>query len=333
MRFARALALAAALVAAAVAAPAPDSLLAAAIQAGYDQDYRVAGELLGRINCPDSLKPAVAFWRAALVQLELYDSGNPVLADSFYTLSDRAVVACGRRLADEPKDPTAHALLGMTQLNRANLFAWQKQRWQALRVLLGVERHFRRALELDSTQADARLGLGTTEYFRATIDRYLLGLKLFGSRARAYRLVEDAVAADPGLADAGDLLLAYMRKEDGDYREAASHCANVLERHPGNRTALRMLRDVRREAGEFRAVLELGREIDSSISVAFPRNRYGLAENRLAMAKAWRGLGRTDSLVACCDRIIAWEPYRDSVPWLPDYIAEARAMKKKAGAR
>jgi hypothetical protein len=321
------------LAAVALASPASDSLLEAAVRAGYDQDYHRAVEMLERVPATGDAAPAAAFWRAAMVQLLLYDSGDPALADSFYRLSDRAVCAAKARIAAEPDSPAANVFLGMTQLNRANLQAWQQQQWQALRTMLGVERFFRRAYELDSALADARLGLGIIEYFRATVDRYLFGLRLFGSRDRAYRLLEGALVADARLRDAGDFVLAYMRKEDGEYDFAVEHCLAVLGRHPGNRTALRMLRDIRLEAGEHWLVLVLGRQIEASIRSAFPCNRYGLAENRLAMAKAWAGLGEPDSATALCDSIIAWEPAQDSVPWLRNYVADARSVKRRAGAR
>jgi hypothetical protein len=333
LQFARALALVTALVAAAPAAPAPDSLLEAAVRAGYDQDYRQAMGLLAQVPAVGDAAPAVAFWRAALVQLLLYDSGDPVLADSFYRLSDRAAAAAESCLAAEPDNPAANVFLGMTQLNRANLQGWQQQRWQALRTMLGVERFFRRAYGLDSTLADARLGLGIIEYFKATVDRYLFGLKLFGSRDRAYRLLEGALTDDARLRDAGEFVLTYMRKEDGEYDLAAGHSLAILRRHPGNRTALRMLREVRLKAGDYRLVLMLGQHIEASIRASYPRNRYGLAENRIAMAKAWAGLGEPDSVVALCDSIIAWEPVQDSVPWLRSYVAEARSLRRRAGGK
>ena len=55
----------------------------------------------------------------------------------------------------------------MTQLNRANLLAWQQRRLAAFRTLLGVMPQLRAALAADSTLADARFGIGVIEYFKA----------------------------------------------------------------------------------------------------------------------------------------------------------------------
>jgi len=299
------------------------------VSAAYRQDYESAWRLVEDVEPGAEAGPGIAFWRAALTQLLLYDSGRPALADSFYRLSDRAVAACKARLRHEPQDATAHMYLGLTQLNRANCQSWQQQRFRAVFTMLGVERHLRRAVELDSLLEDAWFGIGVIEYFKATADRYVFGMGILGSRERAYDLVERAAGSDGVLCNAALFLQAFMHKEDGEFDRAVGFCEELLERHPGNRAALRMLRDTYLAAGEHGDVIRLGREIEESIGVSFPENRYGLAENRLQMARAWSRSGQQDSARALVDSLVAWEPYRDSVPWLRNYIADARRLKTR----
>jgi tetratricopeptide (TPR) repeat protein len=298
------------------------------VTAAYRQDYDSAWRLLEGVEPGAEGEPGIAFWRAALTQLLLYDSGQPALADSFYRLSDRAVAACKGRLRDDPQDARAHLYLGMTQLNRANCQSWQQQRLKAVFTMLGVEKHLRRAVAIDSSLADGWFGIGVIEYFKATADRYVFGLGVLGSSSRAYELVGRAARSNGVLCNAARFLKAYMHKEDGEFEEAAGLCEGLLEQYPGNRAALRMLRDTQLAAGEHGQVIELGREIEESIEESFPGNRYGIAENRLQMARAWQRSGEPDSARVLVEALVAWEPYQDSVPWLKNYIADARRLTR-----
>ena len=300
-----------------------------AVEFGYSQQYDSAWHALGRVPACDSLAPLTGFWRAGLIQMLLYDSGDPALADSFYRASDRALAACRTRLAKRPRDAQAHMFYGLVQLNRANCQSWQRDRLKALFTLGSAANSLGRAAELDSTLADAWFGLGAIEYFRATADRYIGGMGIFGSSARAFQRMARARAGRGWLHAACGFTLAFMRKEDGDAAGAVATCREVLREWPGNRTGLKLLRESCITGGLYTEALAVARALDSSITRDFPRNRYGLAENRLAALKAWDGLGRRDSVLACADRLIGWSPYERETPWLADYVAEARQYRRK----
>lgn len=323
------LALAAGLLAPLPAPAGPDANIRRAVELGYAQQYDSAWAALDRLPGHDNPVPLVSFWRSALLQMLLYDSGSPALADSFHRVSERTLTACRRRWQEEPADAEAHLLYGLTQLNRANCLGWQRQRLRAVTALNSASRSLKRAAELDPALADAWYGLGVVEYFRGSADRYALGLGLLGSRAKAYELMARARAGNGWLASAVDLTLAFMHKQDGNHREAIVLCERLWRRHPGNRSALRLLRDSHLAAGEWKQTLSVCATLDSSIKRNFPDNRYGLAENRLAALKAWDGLGRQDSVRAYAERLIAWSPYEQEVPWLAGYIAEARQFLRK----
>jgi hypothetical protein len=200
---------------------------------------------------------------------------------------------------------------------------------RAVFTLLSSESAFRRAAAADSTQTDAWFGLGTVEYFKATASRYVFGLGLFGSQARAYAMIERAVAGKGWLRHTALFFLAFMQKQDGLHEQALVSCDRMLQRYPGNRSALRLQRDVRVERGDYAEAVELARHLAVDVATEFPDNRYGLAETRIAMVKAWDGLAEPDSVRRYADMIIAWEPYQRDVPWLSAYVAEARRYRKK----
>jgi tetratricopeptide (TPR) repeat protein len=295
----------------------------------YQQNYPAATELLARIcNQPDK-QIAGLFWQTCLLQLLIYDFGNIGLVDSFYHTCDRVIENCSRQLKEHPDDATAHLYFGLTLLNQANLLSWQNKKFHAFLTLLKVNPHLQRALALNPELYDARFGLAVIEYFKATADRYCFGLGLLGSRERAYQLMTEAREKAHQLQPMAEFMLAFMYKEDHNYPAAIESCNRLLSRYPGNRTARRLLRDIYLAMGSYQQAIALGRELEAELSATAPDNRYARSENWLKLTYAWTGAGIPDSARTYADRIINWQNYSSSVPWLSEYVREAKRMKNR----
>ncbi|MGQ9707335.1 MAG: hypothetical protein ACUVUR_00465 [bacterium] len=295
----------------------------------YLQNYHGAGMTLRMLLEKNGDDPAVLFWQAALLQMLVFDSGNTGLLDSFYRTTDSVVKLCQTRLRENPTDARAHFYWGLAELNRANCQSWQNRKFAAFMTMLKVPAHFRRALVLEPKLDDAWFGLGTIEYFKATADRYCFGLGLLGSRERAYHLVRRAQKEGELLQPMAEYLLGFMMKEDRLFADAVSCCERLLARYPENRSARRLLRDIYLDMGRYEEVIAVGRELDEDIRSTFSDNRYGIAENWLKMAYAWHSLGETDSVRVYTERIINWTPFQNSVPWLANYVQEAKRLRTK----
>jgi len=295
----------------------------------YRQQYDSALALTSAAIARNRSDPAGYCWQAAILQLLINDSGRGGLADSFFALSDRAVALCRQRLANDPDDGQAHLYFGMTQLNRASFLGWQQKTLPAFRVFLGVAPHLDAALASDSSLTDARLGLGMIEYFKAVSNRYTLGLRLFGSRTKAYAAIKPLADGHGPLKAAAELMVAYMLKEDCEYDAALRYCRQMLLAYPGNRSTLRLMRDALLKAKRYAAAVQVGAEIDSALPKVFPDNKYGMAENWMVCGKAYAQMGKKEEARARFDRVIAWESYQADVPWLAHYVHEAKQWRKK----
>jgi tetratricopeptide (TPR) repeat protein len=321
----------------------------------YRQDYQAAAEQVQNLCAQNHLDPAGQFWSACLLQMLIYDSGRTGLIDSFYRVSERVLQLCQNRLNRNPADAEAHLYWGLAQLNRANLQSWQGKKLAAFMTLLKVPPHLKQTLSSVSNRGpraedqhqnpvsrssvtgldknclsnDAKFGLGVIEYFKATADRYCLGLGLIGSKGRAYQLMNEAANGDGLLEPMAEFMLGFMMKEDRRFAEGMKVCERLLARYPKNRSARRLLRDIYLEMQRYEQVIAVGRELEQDICSTFPDNRYGIAENWLKMAYAWAGLGQRDSVRVYSERIINWAEFQDSVPWLRNYVQEARRLKAK----
>lgn len=295
----------------------------------YHQNYLAAAERVAQICHQPGSEIAGIFWQICLIQLLIYDSGNTALVDSFYRTCDRLIERCSRRLQQVPDDARAHLYLGLTLLNRANLLSWQNKKFNAFITMLKVSPHLKQALALDPGLDDARFGLAVIEYFKATADRYCFGLGLIGSRERAYLMMKEARDKAQLLQPMAEFMLSFMYKEDRNYPAAIKCCEQLLKRYPNNRAARRLLRDIYLAMGSYHQAITIGRELDADIAATFPDNRYGRAENWLKLAYAWDGIGQADSACIYADRIIAWERFGNSVPWLANYVREAKSIKTR----
>jgi hypothetical protein len=65
------------------------------------------------------------------------------------------------------------------------------------------------------------------------------------------------------------------------------------------------------------------------LPAAFLDNKYCVAENWIVCGKAYALIGKKEEARVRFDRVIAWEPYQASVPWLPHYVREAKQWRKK----
>ncbi len=295
----------------------------------YHQKYSIARtEVLEIINQKDNEIPGL-FWHSCLLQILIYDSGNTALIDSFYQVCDLVVERCEQKIKANPADAQSYLYLGLTLLNRANLLSWQNRKFNAFLILLKVPHYLNRALELNPQLSDAKFGLGVIEYFKATADRYCFGLGLLGRRDRAYRLMKTAQSEAKLLQPMSEFMLAFMYKEDRQYDLAVRWGELLLRRYPNNRAACRLLRDIYLDMGNFEQAIELGRKLERDIRNSFPENRYGRAENWLKLAYAWQRIGEPDSARLYVERIINWERYSGEVPWLSNYVREAKILKGK----
>lgn len=309
-----------------------DPVTATAVERGMDfcfrQRYDSAAAAIAPLISSDPAAPAGYYWQSALIQMQLYDAGDPALADSFYRLCDTALALGRRRLAIEPTDATVQFYCGMTQLNRANCQNWQQRRLAAANSALDANGYLRAAASLGGGHPDFEYGLGMLQYLQDWLRRRLVPLGV--TRPVSLALVNRAASTGRLCRLTAEYSYAWLLGEEGRHDSAVVRCRMMLGRYPGNRSVLRLMRDNYVAAKRYGEAVSTAREIDRSIRMAFPRNRYGIAENWIKLACAFEGMGRRDSAVAYAERVIAWEHHAPGVPWLASYVREAKRVKARA---
>jgi tetratricopeptide (TPR) repeat protein len=303
--------------------------IARARDLGYRQQYDSALAITSAAIRQAPSDPAGYYWQAAVLQLLINDSGRGGLADSFYALSDRTLSICRQRLAKDPDDTQAHLYFGLTQLNRSSFLGWQQRGTSAAKAMMDVTPHLDAALKRDPSLTEARLASGMIDFYKAASSKFTLGLQLMGSRPRAYAVIKPLADGDGPLKAAAQMMLVMMLKEDSRFDEAVTYCKRLLTVYPGNRSVMRMMRDAYFKAGRHSDAVRVGADLELAIPKAFPDNKYGMAENWDVCGKAYAQMGQKEEARKRFNRVIAWEPYQNDVPWLARYVSECKQFLKK----
>jgi tetratricopeptide (TPR) repeat protein len=312
--------------------PDVQSLIGEALGHAYRQEYDAAYELMSRLSSEYPDNPAGDFFTGAYWQLYMFDHGTDSLEPVFLDCMAQARNKAGALIAsDAEAEARAHLYLGATYVYEAIYFGWKGDYWQTLRRGLKAPPELDAAYRADSTLDDACLGLGVSEYFHFAAGRYLVGLSLFGSRDKAFKLVRQAAAGDGYFAVTARYTLAWMLTQEKQFDEALGLLDSLLAAYPGNRQFRKQLRDTYSAQKDCAASIRVAEDIDQELRELQPDNFAGIAENDLSLAKSLKRFGDNPAAGAWCDSIIALEPNQDSGVRLTDYVKEARALRKRLG--
>jgi hypothetical protein len=299
-----------------------------AIGHSYRQEYQAARDELDQIIADYPDNPAGYFFEGALWQLYMFDMGSDSMQTEFDDCMARAQQRAEAVLATG-EDARAHLYLGAVYTYRAMYAGWKQRHWDSYKWGMKAPAEMGRALELDSSLADANLALGVNEYFRYAAGRYLTGLKLFGSYGHALELIDRAGRADGYFSLIARYVRAYIMRGEKRYDEATGILDGLLAEYPGNRLFRKLLRDTYLDGKLYDSALAVGEGLAQEYDLLLPDNAQARAENYYALARCYHEQGDAQTSRACCDSIIAYEPRQDAVIGLPAFVKAAKALKKR----
>ncbi len=281
--------------------------------------------------CFDSLAaeapgdPAGPFFQAALIHARMLEYETGQGREEFATLIRRATQLAQHRLAEEPGDARAYffrgAALGYHAFHAARegryLTAWQDGQ-SSLRDL-------EMAVRLDSSLADAYLGIGSYKYWRGKLLRYLSWLPFVPEeREEGIRLIRLAIDRGrysrlTGLSDLAWVLI------DAGHLDAALECAHQgLALCEESRFFLWPVAEIYFRQGDYRNCVVWYERLLASLLSAPENNHYNEVICRLKLAHAYAKLGDQAMARLHAETILAL-PLEDQI--------RARSRKKLAQAK
>lgn len=150
-----------------------DSLIQKSVRLTIEQKYDSALVVGEEIITHYPTHPAGYLFLAATLQTQMMDFETDTREKEFYAYLDTALVLAKKRVENYPEDAHAHFFLGSVYCYESFYKAKQSQYWDAFRDVKKGMPPLNRAVELDSSFADAYLGLGSYLFWRSQKTRSL----------------------------------------------------------------------------------------------------------------------------------------------------------------
>ncbi|MBC7186604.1 MAG: tetratricopeptide repeat protein [Calditrichaeota bacterium] len=282
-------------------------------------------------SCFDSLAnslpdhPAGPFFKAAVLHSRMLDYESDQAAGEFARFVEEAIASASHCLAQNPSDAWCLFYRGAAYGYRAFHAARQGRYLAAFHDGQLALRDLESAVALDSSLADAYLGIGSYKYWRGKLLRYLSWLPFVpDEREEGIRLIRLAIARGrysylTGLND-----LAWVLIDAGKYDEAAETARKGLASCPESRFFLWPLAEACFAKQNYPAAVHWYERLLESVLRAPENNHHNEIICRLKLAHAYCALGETDKARMHATAILSLKLEKD--------IAQ-RANKKQAMAR
>ncbi len=215
-----------------------DSLINRCIDATFTGEYIESHDLCDRLEeLVDG--PQSAFYRSALLAVEMVDYEDTLGLGRFYAESQRCIdlaqqrIDAGNHLADD------YFYLGSTYAYRTLFLGHHGRYWAAYRSAVKSRRALESCLEMDSTYVDARVGLGNFQYWmsrKLDILNWLPVLK--DEKEEGIAQLERAIKENARSKYIAISSLANIYMDQGNYTEALHLARAGKSRYPGSRAFL-----------------------------------------------------------------------------------------------
>lgn len=302
-----------------------DELVQRGIALTVNHQYREAQACFDSLATNWPTDPAGPFFQAALLHSRMLDYETDQGAEEFAALAEQATVMASRRIAANPSDAWAYFFRGAARGYRAFHAAREGRylsAWQAGQACLS---DLEEAVRLDSSLADAYLGIGSYKYWRGKLLRYLSWLPFIPEeREEGIRLIRKAIEKGrysrfTGLSDLAWVLIDAGRLDD------ALDCAHEgLALCPQSRFFLWPVAEAYFKKHDYRKATEWYERLLISLLQEPENNHYNEIVCRLRLARAYAALGEVARARLHAQAILNL-PLEEKV--------QVRARKKLAQAR
>lgn len=299
---------------AAAAPPEMERELAGVVDLFYDMDFDKARAASDALAARHPRHPAGPFYRGVSTYQRWIAEGmrSTGTFHAFEADSEAAEAAARALMAESPAE--AHYYLGATLGFRARANVARRNFLRALPDGSAAVKHLKKALALDPTLSDARLGMGMFHYFAARMPS--------GAKPFAYLLIGEgadrklglselwSVAETTGIArmEARSVLAVILSKdEEADWEGADRLLAELTERYPHNPIYRLRRAYVAERRGRFDEAVALADPDGKWIGTLHPSVRtparawalYRAAESRLLQGRP----AETERWLAALDRL------------------------------
>ncbi|KAA3657615.1 MAG: hypothetical protein DWQ10_12970 [Calditrichaeota bacterium] len=200
------------------------------------QRYSEALAICDTLEKENPQNPVGYFFHAATLQSRMLDYENYAAIDTFFKYTEKAINQSKKDIKKHPKSSWPYFFLGgaigyeaMVRGKNNELFHAFRDGWKSINAL-------QTALELDSTNYDIYLGIGTYKYYRSKLSKFLKWLPFVNDeRELGKEMIQLAIENGNFTRPAALNGLFWILVKEENFAEAESLINMAVAEHPGSR--------------------------------------------------------------------------------------------------
>ena len=278
----------------------------------------------------DSLKneqpdhPVGYFFHAATLQSKMMDYENYDEIKTFFSLTQKAITLSKIDIKAHPENSWPLFFLGgavgyeaMVRGRNNELFHAFKDGWTSINSL-------QKAIELDSTNYDIYLGIGTYKYYRSQLSKFLKWLPFVkDERATGKKMIRQAIDLGKFTRPAAINGLFWILVKEENYTEAERLINLAVSEHPGSRFFVWGQAKINLKQEKWQQALHCYKKILATYRQEHVRSNYNEMQCYTSLAEIYYNLGDFSQAIHAAKTALALE--------IDPYLKKrAKPIKKRA---
>lgn len=272
------------------------------IMARFDSAFAVFDTLQARYPA----HPVGWFYEAATLQSMMMDYETDRWRSEFYAAADSAEIRARALIAQNEDDAWAQFYLGST-LSYKGLY--QAKSGKVVGGFVSAKKglgHLSRAVEIDTTLADAYLGLGSYDYWSGVYYKYLRFLPwIRDEREKGIAQIKWAMAESQFSYWISVNTMGWIEYNRKNYFLALTHFERGLARYPESRFFLWGLADTYFKMKDYKGAIGAYSRLLASVEAAPVNNGYNAALCQVRLAHCFQVTGQNERAYAAAESMLS----------------------------
>jgi tetratricopeptide (TPR) repeat protein len=210
--------------------PEVDSLLSAAINCSYVEDFARAESLLTVVKEQKPDHPVSYFLMSSLYEMKWVDLGDYSYKDKIFIYADSSMDKAKEWTKEYPDDPWGYFFIGGSYTLKIFYYVLKEDYFGAFVMINPAVYYLEKARDLDSTLADVYLGLGGWQYMKGHFP--FMGK----NKEKGLAMLRKAIDDSKFVSLYSTLAYANICNREEDYDESISYLEPLIDTFPDSRT-------------------------------------------------------------------------------------------------
>lgn len=302
----------------------------AGIHLSLSEQFRSADSVFARISAEFVSSPIGPLFAAGNAQAEMLDTESLHRREDFERYVNEAESRVRRVDNASSSRAESEFVLGVAAGYRAVYESKWGGWFAALKQGLRARKHFQKALELDSTLCDARLGLGTYYYWKSAKTDWINWLPIVSDeRQHGLEFLRRVIDCGSYARETARAALAAALINEGEYAATIAHADTLAGLFPDAKGPIWLKAKAHYALYEWDLAVQQFNLLESRIHASGTGNFYNLIECAYYRAQCHWGAGRYREALAECGKALTYPANEETKHRQKDRLNELRKLQRK----